>query len=425
MKSVYEVPTRARGANHRGGAPSTVTLISVHGDPSAAIGTEGAGGQNVYVRELARALRAIGHPVRVLTRSKYHRETPETLDLDGVQVIRVPCGPDGMVSRDKLFPHLPEFVARAAEWMEGQPCKTDVIHSNYWLSGWVGMELARRWDVSHIHTPHSLGAVKREAMGATASGNPVRLSVEEEIAERADALIATSPADLIARGRHYSVTGRPEVIPCGYNPAIYHPGDRDSAKERWGIPSECPVLAYVGRFDPGKGIGTLMRAFDHLAEQSDVRLLLAGGFLPGGADEQEHSRWRDWVSSKPWAGRVHWLGRLDSEDVADVYRAASMVIVPSLYESFGMVALEAMACGTPVLASDVGGLRHTVVHRETGLLFPVENVEALIQGCEHVLRDDGLRERLSLFAAQTAERCYTWPRVAEQMSRLYSRCLAA
>lgn len=425
MKSVLHplLPVQTHGSPPP--PPASVTLISVHGDPTAPIGTDGAGGQNVYVRELARALRALGHPVRVLTRQRNTHGKAEELDLDGVSVVRLPCGPAGYIPRTQLFPHLPEFVTQATKWAQDHRCRTDVIHSNYWLSGWVGMALARHWQTPHIHTPHSLGAVKHEAMGQGAPDNAVRLDVEEEIARQADALIATSPADLIARSRYYDEMGQPEVIPCGYNPAIFHPGDREAAKARWGIPSDSPVIAYVGRFDPGKGLKTLMEAFEQLREHPDLQLILAGGFVPGGSDEAEYTRWRSWVSAQPWNNRVHWLGRMDSEDVADVYRAASIVVVPSRYESFGMVALEAMACGTPVVASDVGGLGQTVVHRETGLLFPVGDSQALRHACDHLLSDSALWERVSTFAARNALRCYPWARVAGQMSELYTRCMAS
>jgi len=408
----------------RSDTPAAVTLISVHGDPTAPIGTDGAGGQNVYVRELGRALRALGHPVRVYTRQRNSSGALDVVDLDGVTVVRLPCGPAGYIPRTQLFPYLPEFIVQASSWAREHPCDPGVIHSNYWLSGWVGMALARHWQTPHVHTPHSLGAVKDEAMAAEGADSAVRLNVEEEIATQADALIATSPADLIARNRHYSVVGQPEVIPCGYNPAIFHPGDREAARARWGIPRENPVIAYVGRFDPGKGLNTLMEAFEQLQSHPKLQLILAGGFVPGGTDEAEYTRWRSWVSAQPWHNRVHWLGRMDSEDVADVYRAASIVVVPSRYESFGMVALEAMACGTPVVASDVGGLRQTVIHRETGLLFPVGDSEALRHACEHLLSDNALWERVSTFAARNALRCYPWARVAAQMSELYARCLA-
>ncbi|MEB3197846.1 MAG: glycosyltransferase, partial [Candidatus Sericytochromatia bacterium] len=225
----------------------------------------------------------------------------------------------------------------------------------------------------------------------------------------------------IARARHYKATGKPEVIPCGYSPAVFHPGDRQAARARWGLPPTAPLLAYVGRFDPGKGLETLMEAFSQLALESDAHLLLAGGFVPGGADEQEHNRLRALIAEQPWASRVHWLGRLDAPDVADVYRAASVVVVPSRYESFGMVALEAMACGTPVVASDVGGLRQTVVHRETGLLFRVGDATALAHCCRLLLNEPVFWQRVSLFAEQTARRCYTWPQVADRMSALYAR----
>ncbi|MEB3328216.1 MAG: glycosyltransferase [Candidatus Sericytochromatia bacterium] len=419
----FESPSQAtlRAALNRGGPLPPIAMVSVHGDPSAPIGTEGAGGQNVYVRELSRALRQLGHPIHVFTRAHGALEAPEAVDLAGVTVVRIPCGEPGHVGRDELFSHLPEFVARVADWAGARHLSVPIVHSHYWLSGWVGMALARRWHAAHVHTAHSLGAVKQEALGTDGSPNPVRIEVEDEIAEQADALVATSPADLIARGRHYRATGKPEVIPCGYSPAVFNASGREAARVRWGLRPTTPVLAYVGRFDSGKGLDTLMEAFDLLAAETDARLLLAGGFMPGGADELEHDRLRAWVAERPWADRVHWLGRLDAPDVADVYRAASVVVVPSRYESFGMVALEAMACGTPVVASDVGGLRQTVVHRETGLLVPVGDATALAQSCKLLLEDPVLWQRVSSFAEQTARRCYTWPQVADRMSALYAR----
>ncbi|MEB3222672.1 MAG: glycosyltransferase, partial [Candidatus Sericytochromatia bacterium] len=206
MKHDSPLQPAFRTTLHRDGSPPLVAMVSVHGDPSVPIGTEGAGGQNVYVRELALALRQLGHPILVFTRGAMDLEAPEVLDLDGVTVVRLPCGVTGHLGRDQLFSHLPEFVARAADWAAAQKLQASIVHSHYWLSGWVGMALARRWLAAHVHTPHSLGAVKQEALGHAGTPNPVRIEVEDEIAEQADALIATSPADLIARARHYKAT---------------------------------------------------------------------------------------------------------------------------------------------------------------------------------------------------------------------------
>ncbi len=401
----------------------SIALVSVHGDPLIPLGAEEAGGQNVYVREVARALSRRGHAVDVFTRGR-EVSAPELLALDRARVLRFPCGPSGFLSRNVLFPHLNEFVERADHFAQSQRLCYDVIHSNYWLSGWVGMRLAERWAAVQTHTHHSLGAVKLAATGELPPFGKTRLAVEDVLSTRCGAVVATSPEDVASLARYYQHPARSLIVPCGVDAEVFHPGDRAVGRAALGVGPDEAVLLYVGRFDPNKGIDTFVGAAARVAATRPVRLVLAGGFDPAAQDGAEYDRIRVLVSALGLAERTTFLGRLSSEALAPVYRAADVVVVPSHYESFGLVAIEAMGCGTPVVASDTGGLRYAVVHRETGLLAPVRDEAAFAAALGLLVDDEALRARMGRAAARLVASLYTWDAVAAKLEGLYGGLVA-
>lgn len=406
-------------AGRRPASSLSVALVSVHGDPLIPLGAEEAGGQNVYVREVARALARRGHAVDVFTRGR-EVTAPEHLDLDGARVVRLPCGPVGFLSRNALFPHLGAFASGVEGLVGAERGSYDAIHSNYWLSGWVGMRLAERWGAGQVHTHHSLGAVKFATTGEIPPYGKNRLAVEDTLSARCGAIIATSPEDVASLARYYQNEAPAVIVPCGVDAAVFRPGDRGAARAALGLGEDEAVLLYVGRFDPNKGIETFIGAAARVAATRPVRLLLAGGFDPAAADNEEFERIQRLVGALGLGACTTFLGRLTSEALAPVYRAADVVVVPSHYESFGLVAIEAMACGTPVVASDTGGLRYAVVHRETGLLAPVRDEAAFASAIGLILGDPGLRARMGRDAARLVASMYTWDAVAAKLEGVYA-----
>lgn len=412
-------PIAPLGAVQQPAAHLSIALVSVHGDPLIPLGSEEAGGQNVYVREVARALARRGHAVDVYTRGR-DVVAREVHALDGASVVRLPCGPRGFLSRNALYPHLGEFVAGCETWARAQERRYDVLHSNYWLSGWAGMRLAERWEAVQTHTHHSLGAVKFATTGDMPPSGTVRLAVEDVLSARCGAIVATSPEDMASLARYYQNAAPAVIVPCGVDAQIFRPGDRHADRRALGIADDEAVLLYVGRFDPNKGIDTFIGAAARVAASRPVRVLLAGGFDPDATDVDEYQRIRGLVAALGLAERTTFLGRLTSAALAPVYRAADVVVVPSHYESFGLVAIEAMGCGTPVVASETGGLRHAVVHRETGLLAPVRDEAAFAAAISSIVNDGALRARMARASARLVAGKYTWDAVAEKLEGLYN-----
>ncbi len=402
-----------------------IALISVHGDPSADIGAEGAGGQNVYVREVARSLAARGLGVDVFTRSAKRGRARITTISPGSRLIQVPCGPAGYVSRDALFPLLPDFVRGVADWVGRDGARYLAVHSNYWLSGWAGMRLASAWGIPQTHTFHSLGKVKYETVGTVPEIGRVRMGVEEAIASSVAALIATSDDEAGKLRRMYRASTRIAVIPCGYDSEVFRPLERGRCRTLLGLPLDVPILLYVGRFVREKGVETLVRAASLLRLDRPVHLLLVGGFQEGGADEAEFHRIRSLVDELGLAAVTHFAGAVGHEDLATYYSAADVTVVPSHYEAFGMVAIEAMGSGCPVVASAAGGLASNVIHGQTGLLATPEDVPAFTRCISTLLADRYLARKLVILALRRTRGTFGWSRVAESLERHYASLATA
>lgn len=391
-------------------------LISVHGDPLAPTGAEEAGGQNVYVREVARALAERGIQVDVFTRGR-DVASPQVVEAAGFRVIRLPAGPAGFIPRTELFPYLPEFVRGVDRWARREGRRYDVLHTNYWHSGWVGLQLAAIWDRPQVHTHHSLGAVKY-AGGSVPPSARERLEVEATIGRQAARVVATSPQEVDALARLYPGRARTAIIPCGVGP-MFRPRAAAACREALGLPQDRPIVGYVGRFDPAKGIDTLVGALALLEPARRPLVVFAGGYDPAAHDAREFWRIQDLVDDAGLGAQAVFLGRMDHADLAVAYGAMDLVAVPSRYESFGLVAVEAMGCGRPVVASEVGGLRYTVVHRETGLLVPVGDQLAFAGAIGTLVEDPGLRAAMGAAGARLVRRVFSWEAVAAQLEALY------
>ncbi|MBI6546688.1 MAG: glycosyltransferase [Cyanobacteria bacterium NC_groundwater_1444_Ag_S-0.65um_54_12] len=397
-----------------------IAMISVHGDPSADIGTEGAGGQNVYVREVARSLVNRGLTVDVFTRSLKTEQVRSNALAPGARVIQVPCGPSGYIPRDGLFTLLPGFVRRVIDWARQNGVRYEVVHSNYWISGWAGMRLAAAWRTPQTHTFHSLGKVKYQALeSCLTDAGKVRLGVEEAITASVTALIATSDYEAQKLRCLYQAPSHIAVIPCGYDHELFRPLDRAKCRNDLNLPHDMPILLYVGRFVHEKGLETLIRTVSVLRLDRPVYLLLVGGYQEGGADEDEFKRIRSLVNDRGLAPVTRFAGAVRHDDLAAYYSAADVTVIPSHYETFGMVAIEAMASGCPVVASATGGLASNVIHGETGLLATPGSVPEFTQCISVLLSDRYLARKLAILARRHACGAFRWSRIAESLERHY------
>ncbi|MGL4883398.1 MAG: glycosyltransferase, partial [Waterburya sp.] len=336
-----------------------VALISVHGDPAVNIGKEEAGGQNVYVRQVGEALARQGWQVDMFTRCSDANQPKIVEHSFNCRTIRLTAGPQKFVPRQKIFQYLPEFVKAFINFQHQQKTIYPIIHTNYWLSAWVGMEIKKIQTVRHLHTYHSLGAVKYRSVTTVPLIAKTRLRVEKQCLETADMIIATSPQEQEHMRSLVSTKGNITVIPCGTDIECFGSIDRQSGRAKLGIDPEDKVVMYAGRFDERKGIETLVRAIarEEVKSHQNLKLILVGGYTPGESDGQEKERITNIVQELEIEDITKFAGRVQHQDLASYYAAADVCVVPSHYEPFGLVAIESMAARTPVVASDVGGLK--------------------------------------------------------------------
>ena len=398
-----------------------IALISVHGDPAVDIGKEEAGGQNVYVRQVGEALSRQGWQVDMFTRRSDANQSEVVEHNVNCRTIRLAAGPQEFVARQKIFNYLPEFVESFFNYQHQQRTIYPIVHTNYWLSAWVGMAIKQRQSIRHLHTYHSLGAVKYRSINTIPLIAKTRLRVEKECLETADMIIATSPQEQEHMRSLVSTKGNIAVIPCGTNIDCFGSVSQTEGRAKIGIDSDTKVVMYAGRFDERKGIETLVRAVarDEVKHYENLKLMIVGGSTPGEKDGIERNRIGEIVEQLGIANITEFVGRVRHQDLAYYYAAADVCVVPSHYEPFGLVAIEAMASRTPVIASNVGGLKFSVADYKTGLLVPPQDEVAFAKGIDSILADDQWRKELGENARQRVEAKFSWNGVARQLDRQY------
>jgi D-inositol-3-phosphate glycosyltransferase len=402
-----------------------IALISVHGDPAIEIGKEEAGGQNVYVRKVGEALAEQGWMVDLFTRATDSEQPKVVEHRPNCRTIRLTAGPERFIPRDEIFGFRDAFVTEFLKFQRQHNLKYALAHTNYWISGSVGLELQKKTSLPMLHTYHSLGAVKYKSVSTIPMIATTRLAIEKACLETANCIVATSPQEQEHMRSLVSQKGNIEIVPCGTDIQHFGAISRQDARGRLGIAPEAKVVFYIGRFDPRKGIETLVRAIAKSAFRDDesLRLMIGGGSRPGHSDGIERDRIETIVQEEGLEAIASFPGRISDEDLPVYYAAADVCVVPSHYEPFGLVAIEAMASGTPVVASDVGGLQYTVVSEETGLLAPAKDCEAFARAIDRILSNPSWRDRLGFNARQRVESKFSWEGVATQLSSLYDRIL--
>ncbi len=410
----------------QGPSRQPIALISDHGDPAAEIGKEEAGGQNVYVRQVGEALAKLGWQVDMFTRRTDPNQPKIVQHSPYCRTIRLTAGPETFIPRDCLFEYMPEFVEAFSKFQAKEGTNYPLIHTNYWMSAWVGLQLRQRHNIQLIHTYHSLGAVKYKATQVKPAIAQTRLAIEQQILEQAHCIVATSPQERESLRELVSSQGRIEVIPCGTDISNFHLIPQTEARLKLGLAPQDQVVLYVGRFDPRKGIETLVRAcaMTQAHTQGQLKLVIAGGWDQGRLDGAERDRIGQLVAELGLAEHTLFTGRLGHDILPYYYAAADVCVVPSHYEPFGLVAIEAMACGTPVIASNVGGLKFTVIPEETGLLVSPQNANDFAQAINRILSDELWAHKLRKQASVRVRENFSWTGVAIQLSDLYRRLLA-
>ncbi|NJP26135.1 glycosyltransferase [Microbispora hainanensis] len=379
-----------------------IALVSEHASPLATLGGVDAGGQNVHVAALALALAERGNEVVVHTRRTSPGQPDAVPMAPGVTVEHVPAGPAEPLPKDELLPHMPEFGAHLARRWKAEP--PDVAHAHFWMSGLATLAAAEPLGIPVVQTYHALGTVKRRWQGEADTSPPSRPAIERDIGRRAVAVIATCSdevRELVAMG---VPRDRIAVVPCGVDLGVFRP-DGPAAPR-----GDRPRVLSIGRMVPRKGVDTVVRAMRHVP---GAELVIAGGD-PG---DDESARLRTLADGLGVGDRVRLIGSVSRAGVPALMRSADVLVTVPWYEPFGMVPLEALACGVPVIASAVGGHLDTVAG--CGVLVPPRRPRALSRALCDLLTRPRLRAALSAAGARRAAARFGWPRIAEQTESVY------
>lgn len=396
-----------------------LALITVHASPLEPMGGKKTGGMNVYIRNLAQEFGRRGLKVDIFTR-RISADIPQ-IDLslgENVRVIHVEAGGVRPLNPDEIFPHLSEFTAGVINFSTQHDAAYDLIYSHYWLSGWVANCLKIAWGIPFVQMFHTLGHMKNRVASGGSSPDQ-RIQTEIKIVEWADLVVAATPAEQAQLRWLYRANRRKiSIVSPGVDLNQFYPVSTEQARRRLGIPVDNPVFLFVGRLEPLKGVDTILEALARIREQQpeifqDVKLIIVGG---GDSKDIEMMRLVGMVGELDLSANVEFVGAKSQSQLLDYYAAATAVVMPSDYESFGMVALEAMASGTPVIASNVGGLSFLVKDGVTGYLVPTRDSETLacrmIEIIEQPLQQ--MRE-----AAAALARYYNWSVIADGLLELF------
>lgn len=410
-----------------------IAMISEHASPLAILGGVDSGGQNVYVGQLARHLAALGHEVDVFTR-RDNEALPETAEwVEGVRIVHVKAGPPCFVRKEALLPHMDELTRNVLAYMRRERRERrpyDIVHANFWMSGLVAAEVKRALGLPFVITFHALGRVRRASQRAADEFPDERFAIEDRIVAEADHVIAECPQeeeDLVA---HYNADpARITVIPGGFDPTELWPISKALARVSLGLAPEEPVFLQLGRMVPRKGVDTVIRGFGRVVHRHGIRgrLLVVGGETndPDPVATPELGRLARVAEEEGVADRVVFVGRRGREALKYYYSAAEVFLTTPWYEPFGITPVEAMACGTPVIGSNVGGIKFTVRDGEAGYLVPPDDPDAIAERVAHLYRRPRLMNVLRRQAIRRANDLFTWSHVADGVAALYEQITLA
>ena len=392
-----------------------IAMLSIHSSPIGDLGTRDTGGMSVYVREMAKEFGRRGHRIDVFTQHNSGRHDPVVGLYDNVRLIHLPGGTSGNVSKSSLYAHLSKLFHDLESFQLKERIDYNIIHSHYWLSGALGAMARSSWDVFHLLTYHTIGAAKQQ----TCSGeheSELRLTTEKRLSQVCDGIVVATHKEKEYLIQYYDAPDdKIEVIPCGVNLDRFKPLDKTAARRQLGFPADDFIVLYVGRYAPIKGLDRLFKSVSHLAHLPRLRLVMVGG-------DGEHSpMFRELQSEAKTLNvqhRVTFAGRVDQKNLPVYYSAGDVFAVPSYYESFGLSALEALACGTPVVTTPVGALEKIVKDGVTGYIASDSNPKHFA----HLIEAVWLKHRQNGFSsakirASVAE--FTWTRSASLLLEAY------
>jgi glycosyltransferase involved in cell wall biosynthesis len=403
-----------------------IALISEHASPLAAPGGVDSGGQNVYVQQIARGLAAMGIKVDVFTR-RDERSLPTVIDHGAnVRIIHVPAGPPHYVRKEGLLPYMEEFSDFFLGWCEAQNEPYELTHANFWMSGMVAMRAKEALGIPFVITFHALGRVRKIHQGDADAFPACRLEIEQQLVREADRIIAECPQDEHDLIHLYSANpGRISTAPCGFDPAEFRPLGKRHARNALGLPISERIVLQLGRLVPRKGIDNAIRAMACLKREHGIpaRLIVVGGESPTPDPLLTPEIGRLQRIAEREGATVTFTGSRPRAALNYYYSAADIFVTTPWYEPFGITPLEAMACGTPVIGANVGGIKFTVSHGQTGYLVPARSPLILAKRIAHLYRNPDLLRNMRRAAIRRVNERFTWHSVVTSLREIYDNVL--
>jgi glycosyltransferase involved in cell wall biosynthesis len=398
-----------------------IAFISEHASPLAVLGGVDSGGQNVYVAETAKQLAKMGFEVDIFTRSENAKAARIVQWLPGVRVIHIKAGSEEVMPKEQLLGHMPEFTEGVLDFILTHNRKYRLIHAHFFMSALVAANVKRILDIPFVVTFHALGMIRRMFQGKNDGFPAERIDVEKRVVREADYIIAECPQDEADLIEHYGASAdRIVVIPCGFSSDEFYPIAKCTARSIVGIAENEKVLLQLGRMVPRKGVDNVIRALSVLKKDGcNCKLVVVGGESEVAEEHPEVRRLMQIAKAGDVSDRVIFTGRRDRNTLKYYYSAADIFITTPWYEPFGITPLEAMACGVPVIGSNVGGIKFSVADGETGFLVPPANAGALADKISLLLENEELGIKMKRNAYKRVNELFTWKRVCEQLSDLY------
>jgi D-inositol-3-phosphate glycosyltransferase len=394
-----------------------IAMISIHSCPIAVLGGRDTGGMNVYVRELAAELAKRGHSIDIYTKAHQPQHGPAVNLGQNVRIIHVDTGVDEDMPKIAIYDYIQRLVSVAENFRKYNQLQYDLIHSHYWLSGLIGKELQTLWHVPHAVMFHTLGAIKN-SVGIGEYEPELRVESEREVISSVDRIIASTIRESKELVKLYGASQeKVTVIPCGVNLDLFKPVDKETARRELGLDHQ-KVILFVGRMDPLKGLEQLLAAMTYMDGEKPLLLMIVGGDGSSRVQVQELKRLAEKLNARD---RVKFVGSVAQSQLPLFYSAADVCVIPSYYESFGMVALESLACGTPIVANNVGGMKNIILNDEMGRIVSDNSPHHLAGEISDLIRlpDDGaqIKTRRNTIAE------FSWAAIADKIIDEYYRLI--
>jgi D-inositol-3-phosphate glycosyltransferase len=390
-------------------------MVSIHSSPIGDVGTRDTGGMSVYIRELAKELGRLGHRVDIYTRPLCPEDSHIVELSENVRLVNLFISKGASISKLKLYSYLPDFFRAIEEFRNAHGLQYDLIHSHYWLSGCLGNWAKDCWNVPHVIKFHTLGAAKNKAKPGTLEPE-LRIAAEKKLSKTCDRIVVSTEKEKENLIRYYNVPRHKiGVVPCGVNLHLFRPVDKAEARRHLDFAQDASIILYVGRFDPLKGIERLLEAIIYLRHHKRFRLVIIGG-----DDHQSFSSQKilKLVRKLGIKDVVNFTGRIEQNNLNTYYNAADVLVVPSYYESFGLVALESLACGTPVIATPVGAMESIIHASETGQVLLDSSPRSLARAIESFIA----KQHAKIISPQTVRasvRKFSWSHMASAIMDEY------